>query len=70
MLGEELRKARERAGITQEELSFRAGVHRTYVSMLERDKKSPTVDVLLRICDAMDAKASTIIARVEKQRRK
>ena len=53
MLGDELRKAREAAGLTQEEVSFRAGVHRTYVSLLERDKKSPTLDVLFRICGAL-----------------
>jgi transcriptional regulator with XRE-family HTH domain len=70
MLGQELRKAREAAELTQEELSFRAGVHRTYVSMLERDKKSPTLDTLFRICDALGVKASQIVARVEKGRRR
>ena len=53
MLGKELRKAREAAGMSQEELAFRARVHRTYISLLERDKKSPTLDVLFRICGAM-----------------
>lgn len=65
MLGNELRKAREAAGLTQEEVSFRAGVHRTYVSLLERDKKSPTVAVLLRLCAALGVRASELIRRVE-----
>ena len=52
MMGEELRKARERAGLTQEQLSFRAGVSRPYVSQLERNLKSPTVATLFLICDA------------------
>src|SRR5262249_26194159 len=68
MLGEQLRKAREAAGLTQEEVSFRAGVHRTYVSMLERDKKSPTIDVLFRLCDAIGVTASELIRRVEDAR--
>jgi transcriptional regulator with XRE-family HTH domain len=68
MLGDELRKAREAAGLTQEEVSFRAGVHRTYVSLLERDKKSPTLDVLFRICGALGLKASELIRRVERSR--
>jgi len=68
MIGDELRKAREAAGLTQEELSFRARIHRTYVSLLERDKKSPTVDVLFRICDAVGIRASVLIARVERKR--
>jgi len=67
MLGEELRKARLAAGMTQEELSFEAGLHRTYVNQLERDKKSPTVNVLFRICDALGITASGLIAQVEKR---
>lgn len=67
MLGEELRKARERAGMTQEALSFQAGLHRTYISQLERDKKSPTVDVLFRLCDALGVRPSGIIAAVERR---
>ena len=68
MLGEELRKARIRAGLTQEELSVRAGIDRTYVSMLEHDKKSPTLDTLFRVCDALSVKASHIVARIERRR--
>ncbi len=68
MLGEELREARRNAGLTQEALSFRAGLDRTYISQLEHDKKSPTVDVLFRLCEAMDVAASDLIARVERRR--
>jgi transcriptional regulator with XRE-family HTH domain len=70
MLGEELRKARLAAGLTQEELSFRANTHRVYISEIERSKKSPTVEALFRICDAMATKPSVILARVERQRMK
>ena len=66
MFGTELRKARQNAGMSQEDLAFDAGVHRTYVSMLERDLKSPTVDVLFRLCRALKIKPSQFIARVEK----
>lgn len=65
MLGDELRNARTDAGMTQEELSFAAEIDRTYVSMLENNKKSPTVDVLMRICDSLGIKASEMLARVE-----
>ena len=61
--------ARIDAGFTQEKLSFEADVDRTYISELENDHKSPTLDVLFRICDALDVRVSDIIARVEKQRR-
>jgi transcriptional regulator with XRE-family HTH domain len=66
MLGDELRKAREKAGMTQEELAFKAQVHRTYVSLLERDKKSPTLNMLFRLCEAMGASASRIVAKIER----
>lgn len=54
--------------MTQEALAFEAGVDRTYISQLERNKKSPTVDVLFRLCEAMGIKASELIARVEENR--
>ena len=41
MLGEELRAARLRAGLTQEELAHRANVDRSYISQLEHNLKSP-----------------------------
>jgi len=40
----------------------------TYISHLENDKKSPTLDVVFRICDALKIPASELIARVEKSR--
>ncbi len=69
MLGDVLRQARIDAGFTQEKLSFEAHVDRTYISELENDHKSPTLDVLFRICDALHVPASEIIARVEKLKR-
>jgi transcriptional regulator with XRE-family HTH domain len=66
MLGDELRKAREAAGLSQEDLAYKAKVDRTYVSMLERGKNSPTVEVLFRICRALRVSPSEVIARVEK----
>ena len=62
-----MRKAREQAEMTQE-LSFEAQVDRTYISQLDNDKKSPTVDVLFRICGTLRIKASVLIGRVEKSR--
>jgi transcriptional regulator with XRE-family HTH domain len=68
MLGEELRKAREAAGLTQERLAFRAGFSRPYISQLERDLKSPTMHALFLICDALGVRASELVARVEEGR--
>jgi DNA-binding XRE family transcriptional regulator len=70
VLGEFPGKAREDAGMTQEKLSFEAELDRTYISHLENDKKSPTVDVLFRIADALGIRASDLLARVEKSQKK
>jgi transcriptional regulator with XRE-family HTH domain len=70
MMGQELRKARQRAGLTQEQLSFRAGISRPYFSQLERDLKSPTVDTLFRICDALQVSAADIVRRVDAARKR
>lgn len=66
MLGDELRNARRKAGLTQEQVAARARISREYVSQLERDRQSPTVDMLLRVCRILGTSASAIIAKVEK----
>jgi transcriptional regulator with XRE-family HTH domain len=68
MLGDVLRKAREDAGLTQEKLAFEADLDRTYISQLEHDKKSPTLDALFRIADALRLPASELVARIERSR--
>ncbi len=65
MLGDELRKARNRAGLTQEQVAAKARISREYVSQLERNRQSPTVDMLLRICRILNVPAAQIIERVE-----
>ena len=69
MLGPVLREARLAADLTQEALSFKAGLDRTYISQLENDHKSPTLDVLFRLSEALGVPASQLIARVEERRR-
>ena len=65
MLGKLLRLSRESAGLTQESLAFQAGVDRSYISQLERDLKSPTVQMFLRLCKAMQVSPSHLIAQLE-----
>lgn len=65
MFGHVLRKYRKHAGLTQEQLANKAGIHRTYVSLLERNEKSPTLKVFFRLCSALQAKPSEVIEAVE-----
>ena len=45
------------AGISQEELADRAGVHTSYVSQLERGIKSPTLGVMIQLASALGCTA-------------
>jgi transcriptional regulator with XRE-family HTH domain len=48
-VGSAFRQLRERAGISQEELAFRAGLDRTYVSGIERGRRNPSLKSMQRI---------------------
>jgi transcriptional regulator with XRE-family HTH domain len=65
-IGKALKKARQDAGLTQEELAAKAGIHRVYLSELERDTKSPTIEIFDRLCRAAGTSASKVLARAEK----
>jgi transcriptional regulator with XRE-family HTH domain len=63
--GANLRLMREGRHLSQEELGFRAGIHRNYVGMLERGEKSPTLGVIFQIAKALDTRPFELIKRVE-----
>ena len=60
-VGQNLRRAREALGISQEDLADRAGLHRTYVSGVERGVRNPTVTVLEKLAKALKVKSSTLL---------
>jgi transcriptional regulator with XRE-family HTH domain len=66
LLGREIARLRKRIGLSQEELGFRAEVHRTYISQLERGLKSPTLSMILKLSRALKASASRLVATVER----
>jgi transcriptional regulator with XRE-family HTH domain len=70
VFAKELRELRTKAGLTQEEVGSRAGVSREYVSMLESGKNTPTIDVFIRLCEAIDASPGDVITRLARSRPK
>lgn len=66
-LGEVLRARREHAGLSQEELNFQTGVHRTYISELERGIANPTIVTLERLAQALGTKPSTLLRDMERE---
>lgn len=55
-----VREERKKLGISQEELAERAGMHRTYVGMIERAEKNITLENIQKIADALGLKLSDI----------
>ena len=64
--GQVVRAARERQGVSQEKLAELAEIDRTYVSMIERGKRQPTLEVASRIAVALSMRLSEVIRRAEK----
>jgi transcriptional regulator with XRE-family HTH domain len=65
--GREIKKARESLQKSQETLAFDAEVHRTYISLIERGLKSPTLAVIVRLAKALNVKPSELLRCVEAQ---
>ncbi len=52
--GKKVKEARKVKGISQEELAFQAGVHRTYIGMIERAEKNITLLNIEKIANALN----------------
>lgn len=65
--GEAARETREKLGYSQEELGFESGLDRTYISGVERGVRNPTLKTMLRICQALGVRPSTLMRRAEEQ---
>jgi transcriptional regulator with XRE-family HTH domain len=60
-VGLNLKEIRKERGLSQEGLAFDCGLHRTYVSGVERGLRNPTVVVLAKIAKALDVPASRLL---------
>ena len=66
VFGQVLAELRVAAALSQEELAHRAGLHRTYVSQVERGLKSPTITVVLKLSKALRTAPSEIMRLFER----
>jgi transcriptional regulator with XRE-family HTH domain len=56
-----LRRLRQHKGWSQEEFAFRAEIHRTYVSDLERGARNPTITVVEKLAKALEVKLGDLL---------
>ncbi len=61
LVGSNVRYWRERLGVSQEELAFRANLHRTYVSGVERGVRNPTVVIVGRLAKALGVEPEQLL---------
>ena len=62
-LGANLRDARERLGLTQEQVSDRSGVQAGEVSRIERGKRDPKVSTLEKLAAALEVEPAELLRR-------
>lgn len=61
-LGLRIKKLREDAGLSQEELAHRSSIHVTYLSGLENGKRNPSLLVLNRLATALDVQMVSLFS--------
>jgi transcriptional regulator with XRE-family HTH domain len=54
ILGERLRAYRNKAGLSQEQLAEKAGLHATYIGQLERGEKNATIESIEKVARALE----------------
>lgn len=65
--GKILRASRHQRGLSQEQLGFESGYHRTYISQLERGEKSPSITTVFHLARALNIAPSEMVRLVENQ---
>ena len=58
---ENLRRERERAGLSQEALGFACKVHRTEVSLLERGARDPRLSTVVRLARGLGVSVTALV---------
>jgi transcriptional regulator with XRE-family HTH domain len=60
-LGDAIRARREELNLSQEDLALECGLHRTYISQLERGQKSPTLRALIMMATALKLEPAELV---------
>ena len=64
-IGERIRNHRTRAGLNQEQLAERCGLHATYIGQLERGEKNATLESMGKIVAGLGVSFETLFEKIE-----
>ena len=67
IFGKVLRELRDGNNISQEKLAEYCDLDRTYISLLERGLRQPTITTIFKLAKALNISPSQLIAKVEQQ---
>ena len=60
LLGAAIKSQRSALGVSQEELAYRAGLHRTYISDMERGARNPSIESIAKLAHALEISVSAL----------
>jgi transcriptional regulator with XRE-family HTH domain len=63
--GDVVRRRRQAAGLSQEALADAAGLHRTYISLLERGMRMPSIEVVRKLAGALETTMASLVGELE-----
>lgn len=61
IIGNNIRLIRTRLNLSQEELAFKSGLHRTYIGAVERGEKNITILNLIKIANALEVRVQDLL---------
>jgi transcriptional regulator with XRE-family HTH domain len=63
--GENLKRSRQLADLSQEELAIRASLHRTQIGLLERGSRLPRIDTLVKLAGALSIPPGDLLEGID-----
>jgi transcriptional regulator with XRE-family HTH domain len=66
LFGEKVRELRKEKGLSQEELSYKSDLHRTYIGMIERAEKNITLVNIEKIAKALNVELKDFFSSIKK----
>jgi transcriptional regulator with XRE-family HTH domain len=60
-LGQRVRKYREQKGWSQEDMAEYSGLHRTYISGIERGTRNPTITIVAQLANALNVTLGNLL---------